>query len=234
MIHQYADLFFATTEIIPVPTHRLHFFNIFLLMKTPLLLLAALLAVILLCMNASNPKAYAIGDTAEDFALKNVDGNIVSLSDYNDVEGYIIVFTCNHCPFAQLYEQRVIDLHRAFAPQGFPVVAINPNSPLIVPEDSFEKMQERARVKRFPFAYLFDAEQEVFQKFGATRTPHVFVLDSNRVVRYIGAIDNNAEAPSASTQRFVENAVRALLRGEKPNPDFTRAVGCTIKKGPSK
>jgi hypothetical protein len=150
------------------------------------------------------------------------------------VQGFIIVFTCNHCPFAQLYEQRIIDLHRTFEPQGFPVIAINPNSPLIVPEDSYEKMQERARAKHYPFPYLFDEHQIVYPKFGATRTPHVFVLDAARVVRYIGAIDNNAEAPTASTERFVENAVRALLRGERPKPDFTRAAGCTVKKAPVK
>lgn len=201
-------------------------------MKTPLLLPVALVAYLLLTLGASAPKTYSIGDVAEDFALKNVDGNTVSLSDYKDSKGVIVVFTCNHCPFAQLYEQRIIDLHKTFAPLGYPVVAINPNSPMIVPEDSFERMQERARTKHYPFAYLFDEGQTVFPKFGATRTPHVFVLDENRVVRYIGAIDNNPEAPSASTQRWVENAVYALLKGEKPNPDFTRAVGCTVKKAP--
>jgi peroxiredoxin len=203
-------------------------------MKTPLLLSVALVAASLLLTGAQNPRAYAVGDTAEDFALKNVDGDTVSMSDYTDVQGFIIVFTCNHCPFAQLYEQRIIDLHRTFEPQGFPVIAINPNSPLIVPEDSYEKMQERARAKHYPFPYLFDEHQIVYPKFGATRTPHVFVLDAARVVRYIGAIDNNAEAPTASTERFVENAVRALLRGERPNPDFTRAAGCTVKKAPVK
>ena len=201
-------------------------------MKTPLLLPVALVAFLLLTMSASTSKSYSVGDVAEDFALKNVDGNIVTLADYKDAKGIIVVFTCNHCPFAQLYEQRIIDLHKTFAPLGYPVVAINPNSPIIMPEDSFEKMQERARTKHYPFAYLLDEEQTVYPKFGATRTPHVFVLDQNRVVRYIGAIDNNPEAPNASTQRWVENAVYALLKGEKPNPDFTRAVGCTVKKAP--
>ncbi|MFN0035029.1 MAG: thioredoxin family protein [Saprospiraceae bacterium] len=203
-------------------------------MKTPLLLSVALLAFLMLTLSASNPKTYAIGDTAENFSLKSVKGDTVSLSDYQNESGVIVVFTCNHCPFAQLYEQRIIDLHRTFAPQGFPVVAINPNSPLIIPEDGFEKMQERARLKHYPFEYLFDEGQTVYPQFGATRTPHVFVLDANRVVRYIGAIDNNPEAPSASTQRWVENAVRALLNGEKPNPESTKSVGCTVKKGPQK
>lgn len=203
-------------------------------MKTPLLLPVALVAYFLLTISATNPKAYTVGDIAKDFSLKSVNGDTVSLSDYKDAKGVIVIFTCNHCPFAQLYEQRIIDLHRMFAPQGFPVVAINPNSPLIVPEDSFEKMQERARLKHYPFAYLFDEHQTVYPQFGATRTPHVFVLDENRVVRYIGAIDNNAEAPSTTTQRWVENAVNALIRGEKPNPETTKSVGCTVKKAPPK
>lgn len=201
-------------------------------MKAPILLSVALAALMMMAMSATNPKAYALGDVAEDFSLKNVTGDTVSLSDYRDAKGVIIVFTCNHCPFAQLYEQRIIDLHRNYAPLGFPVIAINPNSPVIVPEDGFDKMQERARTKRYPFAYLIDEAQTVYPRFGATRTPHVFVLDASRSVRYIGAIDNNAEAPNASTTRFVENAVNALIRGEKPNPDYTRAVGCTIKKAP--
>ncbi len=201
-------------------------------MRTPYLLPVMLVAYLLLTMSAATPKAYSIGDLAEGFSLKNVDGTIVSLSDYRDEKGVIVIFTCNHCPFAQLYEQRIIDLHRMFAPMGFPVVAINPNSPRIIPADSFEKMQERAKQKKYPFAYLIDEEQTVYPKFGATRTPHVFVLDDKRVVRYIGAIDNNAEDPNSSTQRWVEKAVHALLRGEMPNPHSTKSNGCTVKKAP--
>jgi peroxiredoxin len=178
----------------------------------------------------STPAGYIVGDKAEDFSLKNVDGKMISLADYSNVKGYIVVFTCNHCPYAQLYEQRVIELHKKFKPLGFPVVAINPNSPDIVPEDSYPEMQRRARENGYPFDYLFDEDQTVFPKFGASRTPHVFVLDKNLVVQYIGAIDDNAESPEAAKKRYVESAIEALLRGEKPNPDFTRAVGCTVKK----
>lgn len=182
--------------------------------------------------NAVKPDGYGVGDVAQDFSLKNVDGKMVSLSNYKDVKGYIVVFTCNHCPYAQLYEQRIIDLHRKYKDKGFPVIAINPNSPEIVPEDSFAEMQNRAKQKRYPFAYLFDEKQTIFPQFGATRTPHVFVLDANLVVKYIGAIDDNPEAPNSIKNRYVEAAVESLLRGENPSPDFTRAVGCTIKKKP--
>lgn len=201
-------------------------------MKSPLLLPVVLSAFLVLAMSTTEPKGYTVGDVASNFSLKSVKGNIVSMSDYADAKGLIVVFTCNHCPFAQLYEQRIIDLHNTFAPQGFPVVAINSNSPLIVPEDSYEEMQLLAKEKQYPFEYLFDEDQIVYPMFGATRTPQIFILDANRVVRYIGAIDNNAESPNASTQRWAHNAVKALLKGERPNPEFTRAAGCTIKKAP--
>lgn len=201
-------------------------------MRTPLTLLTALIALLIFAMSSTTPKGYAVGDIAEDFTLKNVTGEYVSLSDYKDVKGVIVVFTCNHCPFAQLYEQRIIDLHKNYAPKGYPVVAINPNSPIVMPDDSYEKMQERAKAKHYPFAYLFDEHQTVYPKFGATRTPHVFLLDETRAVRYIGSIDNNAEAPGPTTQRFLENAIEALMRGENPNPSSTKSVGCTIKKAP--
>jgi hypothetical protein len=93
-------------------------------------------------------------------------------------------------------------------------------------------MQKRAKEMRYPFAYLHDDKQTVYPQFGASRTPHVYILDDNFIVRYIGAIDDNPETPKAAKNRFVENAVNAMLRGERPDPEFTRAVGCTIKKKP--
>lgn len=182
----------------------------------------------------SGPRGYVVGDIAEDFSLKNVNGEFISLRKFpgGPVNGYIVVFTCNHCPYAQLYEQRIIDLHNKFAPLGYPVVAINPNSPLIVPEDSYEEMQLRAKEYNYPFHYLFDEEQTVYPRFGATRTPHVYVLDSTLMVRYIGAIDDNPETPEAARNRWVERAIDSLRAGKSPNPDFTRAVGCTVKKAP--
>lgn len=196
----------------------------------PVLSLVSCLCLMLL--GAVAPSGYVVGDKAENFLLKNVDGTMVSLDSYKNVKGYIVVFTCNHCPYAQIYEQRIIDLHKKYEPQGYPVIAINPNSPEIVSEDSFEEMQKRAAQYKYPFAYLFDADQTVFPKYGATRTPHVFLLDSNRVVRYIGAIDDNPENLNSIKHRFVEEAIAALAIGKKPNPDFTRAIGCPVKKGP--
>lgn len=173
---------------------------------------------------------YLVGDRAEDFTLPNVDGRKVSLSDYPNAKGYIVVFTCNHCPYAQLYEQRLINLHNKFAPLGYPVIAINPNDPEVVPEDSMGEMKIRAAKKRYPFVYLLDENQKIYPKYGATRTPHVFLLDSTRHVRYIGTIDDNAESVANVEKKYVENAIFALMRGDNPNPDFTRAVGCQIRK----
>lgn len=193
---------------------------------------AFVLAGVLTLFSATAPSGYVVGDKADDFLLKNVDGNFVSLSDYTDVKGFIVVFTCNHCPYAQMYEERIIALHNKYKPKGFPVIAINPNSPAIVPDDSYEEMQKRAKEMKYPFPYLFDEQQTVFPKFGATRTPHVFIMDTSRVVRYIGAIDDNPEIATLAKNRYVENALEALLRGETPKPDYTLAIGCTVKKKP--
>ncbi|MCF8239094.1 MAG: thioredoxin family protein [Saprospiraceae bacterium] len=172
---------------------------------------------------------YKVGDKAADFKLKNVDGKMVSLADYKDAKGFIVIFTCNHCPFSIAYEDRIIDLHRKFAPKGYPVIAINPNDPEMQPDDSFEAMRTRAAEKGFPFAYLVDEGQRVYPQYGATRTPHVFILDKQRIVRYIGAIDDNHSDAAAVQKPYVEQAIGALEEGRAPAETFTRAVGCTIK-----
>lgn len=112
---------------------------------------------------------------------------------------------------------------------GYPVIAINPNDPKVQPEDSFEKMIVRAEEKAFPFDYVFDMDQKVYPLYGATKTPHVFLLDADHVVRYIGAIDDNARDESAVKVKYVENAIAALENGKKPDPETTKAIGCSIK-----
>ena len=112
---------------------------------------------------------------------------------------------------------------------SIPVIAINPNDKDVAPDDSFEKMQARAKEKKFAFAYLYDETQEIAKAYGATRTPHVFLLDKNRVVRYIGAIDDNSEEPNAVKEKYLENAIDALLAGKEIAVKETKAVGCSIK-----
>ena len=172
------------------------------------------------------------GDNAVDFSLKNVDGKTVSLSDYADQKGVIVVFTCNPCPFAKAYEQRIIQYHNQFKGLGYPVVAINPNDDEISPEDSFEKMKSRAAEKEYPFPYLKDESQEVYKAYGATRTPHIYLLQKKGgkfKVAYIGAIDDNAMNAAAVSKTYLKDAISDLEAGGKPDPATTKAIGCTIK-----
>lgn len=174
-------------------------------------------------------KGYQVGDVATDFNLKNIDDQMVSLESIKGAKGYIVVFTCNSCPVSIAYEDRIIDLHKKYAPMGYPVVAINPNDPDLKPDDSFEEMKVRATEKDFPFMYLFDEGQKVYPQFGATRTPHVFLLDKNRVVKYIGAIDDNKDDISTIKNKYVEAAIEKMEKGQNPDPSFTKAMGCSIK-----
>ncbi|TGV01250.1 thioredoxin family protein [Flavivirga rizhaonensis] len=175
---------------------------------------------------------YKIGDTAEDFSLKNVDGNMVSLSDYKDAKGFIVTFTCNTCPYAVMYEDRLIALNNKYASKGYPVIAIMPNNTDVKPGDNLEAMKARAKSKGFTFPYLIDEGQKVYPKYGATKTPHVFLLqktDGGNVVKYIGAIDDNYKDASAVKTKYVENAVDALLEGKEVKQTETKAIGCSIK-----
>ncbi|MBN9400284.1 MAG: thioredoxin family protein ['Candidatus Kapabacteria' thiocyanatum] len=181
---------------------------------------------------ADLPDGVKVGDQAPDFLLKNVDGRMVGPRSFLEAKGLIVVFTCNHCPYSVKYEDRIIDLHKKYAAKGYPVVAINPNDPKVSPEDSFEKMKVRAEEKSFPFPYVFDESQQTALKYGARRTPHVFVLNRVRTgwaVEYIGAIDDNPDDAAAAGDKFVEAAVDALLAGKSPAMNSTKAIGCTIK-----
>jgi peroxiredoxin len=183
--------------------------------------------------NKADLKGYNIGDIATDFKLKNVDGTMVSLSDYPESKGYIVIFTCSHCPYSKAYEDRIIALDKQFKNKGYPVIAINPNNPETYPEDSFEFMVKRANEKGFTFPYLFDAKQTVYPQYGATKTPHVYLLNKengkNRV-KYIGAIDDNYQDKNAVKNHFLQNAVNALLHNKDINPKTTAAIGCSIKR----
>lgn len=199
-------------------------------MKTIILILAVMTSTF---FNAFAQEGYQIGSKAMDFRLKNVDGNMVSMADFTDAKGFVVIFTCNHCPYAVAYEDRIMAIHEAYAPKGYPVIAVNPNDPAVQPADSYEKMQERAREKGFTFPYLFDNGQKVYPVYGATRTPHVFLLNKeggDLIVRYIGAIDDNYADASAVTQNFLADALDALIAGKSPDPEVTKAIGCTIKK----
>jgi peroxiredoxin len=175
------------------------------------------------------PTPYKIGDKATDFKLKSVDGKMYGMSDYKDAKGFIVVFTCNHCPFAVKYEDRINALAKNYKSKGYVLLAINPNDPAAEPADSYELMKVRAKEKGFAFPYLFDEGQKIYPQYGANKTPHVFLLDKNRIVKYIGAIDDNVDSASDVKEKYLENAIAALESGKKPSPETTKAIGCSIK-----
>ncbi|MEN9445124.1 MAG: hypothetical protein RIS47_2015 [Bacteroidota bacterium] len=177
-------------------------------------------------------QGYQVGDEATDFSLKNVDNKMVSLAGLSGAKGAIVVFTCNHCPFSVLYEDRIVALDKMFKAKGYPVVAINPNDEAAYPEDAFDKMIVRAKEKGFTFPYLRDESQDIAKAYGAQKTPHVYLLQKEGgkfVVKYIGAIDNNSKEPNAVTEKYVENAVAELLAGKAVSKPNTKAIGCGVK-----
>jgi peroxiredoxin len=182
--------------------------------------------------NISDGKGYQIGDLATDFNLMNVDGKMVSLADYKQAKGFVVIFTCNTCPYAKAYEDRIIKLDKKYASKGFPVIAIMPNNPEVSTGDNMEAMTTRAKQKAYSFPYLMDTGQKIYPQYGATKTPHVYVLQKTKkgnVVKYIGAIDDNHQNENAVKTKYVEDAVDALLEGKAITVTQTRALGCTIK-----
>lgn len=173
-----------------------------------------------------------IGKEAPAFSLKNIDGKMVSLDNFKSSKGAIVIFTCNHCPYSKMYEDRIVAIDGKFKGQGYPVVAINPNDPATYAEDSFENMKKRAKKKGFTFPYIVDETQMIAKAYGATRTPHVYLLENSNgkfIVRYVGAIDDNPQDEKAVTTKFLEDAIAKLGAGQAPDPSHVKAVGCGIK-----
>lgn len=168
-----------------------------------------------------------IGDKAPDFKLLNTDGKMVALSDFTNQKGVILVFTCNHCPYAKFYEQRIIHLNDKYASKKYPVVAINPNDSVKYDVDGYSYMVE----KGYAFPYLLD-NKGVYAEYGATKTPHVFLLKNtgkNFKVSYIGAIDDNPQEPKEVNEKYLEMAIKAIDEGTTPKYTTTKAIGCSIK-----
>lgn len=166
------------------------------------------------------------------FSLPNVDGRTVSLDDYPDAKGFIIIFTCNHCPYAVPYELRLKEIHDRFADRGFPLITISSNDAVKYPQDSFDLMKVRAKQREWQFPYLYDESQEVAHSFNAERTPHAFVIvpdGDSFVVKYQGAIDDNYQNAAAVKEHYLIDAVEALIAGEEVATPNTAAIGCTIK-----
>jgi peroxiredoxin len=190
------------------------------------------LIALIIVLVSGRPMKYQVGDAVGDFKLKNVDGKMVALSDYKSGKGAIVIFDCNTCPYSKAYNDRIIGLNKKYAAKGFPLIAINANDPEVSPGDSFDEMVDQAKRKKYDFPYLIDETQSVAKSFGATNTPHVFVLQKSGddfKVAYIGTIDNNSRNASDATKRYVEDAVEALLAGQNVATPTTKAIGCGIK-----
>jgi peroxiredoxin len=170
------------------------------------------------------------GEKQIAFSLKNVDGRTVSLEDLaRGAKGAAVIFSCNHCPYVQAWEERMIALGRTYHPKGIPFVLINANDPKKYPEDDFDGMVRRAASKGYPFPYLHDADQSVARSYGATRTPEAFLFDAGGLLRYHGRIDDNYDDPGAVRSHDLRDAIEAVLAGRPPDRAETAPVGCTIK-----
>jgi peroxiredoxin len=204
-------------------------------MKANLNFMSCLLLVggLMLAAAPAEKRVYEVGDQATDFKLKNVDGRMVSMADYPDAKGFVLTFTCNTCPYSVAYEDRLIALHQKYAPQGYPLIAINPNDASVSPRDSYKEMQKRAKEKNFPFPYLQDATQNITRTYGATRTPHMYVVqrqqDGTPKIAYIGTIDDNYREPQRVQKKYLETALDELISGKQVSQPNTKAIGCTIK-----
>ena len=166
-----------------------------------------------------------------DFKLKNVDEKIVSLSSFTDAKGFIIVFTCNHCPFAKLYPPRLNNLNNKFKPLGVPLIAISSTDTMMYEEDTYPNMVIKANEEHFNFPYLFDEMQVVAKNFKAQKTPHAYVIwkeNKQWVVKYNGAIDDNGMEPEKVTETYVSNAVNELLTNQPIKTSETKSIGCQI------
>ncbi len=173
----------------------------------------------------------SLADTIEDFSLQNVDGNYISLKSYPEAKGFIIVFTCNHCPFAKLYSERFNEMAKKYGALNVPLLAINPMDTVVYEDESFLAMQEKAKLASFTFPYLQDNIQTVAKDFNADHTPHAFVIwkENNQwIIKYTGAIDDNGAESDKVKNPYLTNAVDELLAGKKVQEPETRSIGCAV------
>jgi peroxiredoxin len=192
-----------------------------------------ILSIVVLCV-ALSVGAFADvspGDRAPEFELFGVDYKYHSLQQYADSDAIVVVFTCNHCPYAKAYEDDLVNLAKEYQPKGIQFLAVNPNPADMVAEDGFPQMKKRAEEKGFPYPYLYDETQKVAQAYGATVTPHIFVVqyqkegdESVPQVVYEGAVDNRHKDP-----RYLKNALDAILAGEEIEKEKTAQFGCSVK-----
>ena len=170
-----------------------------------------------------------IGEQAPDFNLPGVDGKNYSLDEFAGAKILVVVFSCNHCPYVIGSEDRMLRLHADYGAKGVDLIAINSNETENHPTDSFERMVERAREKGFTFPYVRDESQEVARAYGALRTPHFFIFDAERKLRFTGRMDDNPRQPGQERTHELRDALDALLEGKDPPEAVTNPIGCNVK-----
>lgn len=175
-------------------------------------------------------KLLAFGVQAPDFTLPAVDGQNYSLSQFKEkAKAVVVVFACNHCPYVHAYEDRLTQLYKNFSEEGVQFLVINSNDEKNYPEDSFAKMKERAKAKKFPYPYLRDKTQKVAETFGAGCTPEVFLLDRTLKLQYHGRIDDNWQEPQKVQHPYLKEAIESVVSGIKVARPETHPIGCSIK-----
>ena len=163
------------------------------------------------------------------FSLAGVDDKTYSLNDYSDKKILIVIFSCNHCPYVQAYEDRIMELQNEFEKDGVQIIAINSNDDVKYPDDSFYEMKKRAAVRGFNFPYLRDETQEVAKAFGATHTPQIFLFNRERKLKYEGKIDDNWQEPDKVKSAYLREAILEVLGNKEVSVPETFSIGCTIK-----
>lgn len=177
-------------------------------------------------------QALKIGSKAPGFTLLGVDGKTYSLESFNDKKGLIIIFSCNHCPYVQAYEERIKAIQRDYAAKGIQIAAINPNDPDQYEDDSFEQMKFRSKEKGFNFLYLRDEDQTVALAYGASHTPETFLFNEERVLIYSGKIDDNWKDENKVQTKYLRNALDEFLDKKEISIPETFSMGCSIKWKP--
>lgn len=172
-----------------------------------------------------------LGESAplKTIKMKNVDGEMLSIADVQGEKGTLVIFTCNSCPWARGWEERIVALGNEYSEKGLGVLLINSNDPSVNAADSFEMMQQRVAEKGYKVPYVVDEDSRLARAFGATRTPEAFLFDNNDRLIYSGAIDDNMRHPEAVENHYLKDAVEALLNGTQVSINATKALGCTIK-----
>lgn len=193
----------------------------------------ALAPVTTLAADAGGPLALGAKAPLASTKMKNVDGKLVSIADVSGKAGTLVVFTCNHCPFAKAWEERIVDLANGYSQKGIGVILVNANDPAKYAEDGISEMQTHAKTRGMKVPYVVDETSAVARAFGATVTPEAFLFDKGGKLAYHGTIDDNHKEPAKVQSRYLKDALDAVAVGKAPTVKETKSLGCGIKFRPT-